>query len=532
MGQEVPTPVHVDKLKAFLKGYPSDKVSFLVSGFTYGFSLGFTGECLAQDCPNSKSTFLHPQVVSQKIEKERQASRIAGPFDTKPFPNLHLNPLGLVPKKNGDFRLIHNLSYAAAKGEAISVNEGIPREEAYVQYAGVDDAVKCLKACGRHSFMVKVDILQAFRQIPVRKVDYPLLGFKWKGKFFYDRCLPMGASSSCKMFEAFSSALEWILLKRLGVSYCVHCLDDFWIVEKTQVECKRSLRTFLALCVELGIPVAHEKTVGPDQTLVFLGIEIDASKMELRLPEDKILKCQNLLESNRIKRKMTLRELQSLIGSLSFACIAVPPGRAFLRRLIHLTRGIKKQHHFVTLNAEARADMSCWLEFLSHFNGRNMFLEDVWLSNTAIEMYTDSAPFGYGAIFGSRWLHHRFPLEWASLNICFLELVPIVVALYVWGGLLRNHSLLLFTDNEALVAVINKQSSPDTLIMKGIRKLVVACLKFNVRVRARHVAGAVNLKADALSRGLIEKFKILSPQSFQDPTLIPDELLPQNFIVR
>ena len=42
--------------------------------------------------------------------------------------------------------------------------------------------------------------------------------------------------------------------------------------------------------------------------------------------------------------KVTLRELQSIIGLLNFTCSVVLPGRAFLRRLIDLSRGIQRPH--------------------------------------------------------------------------------------------------------------------------------------------------------------------------------------------
>ena len=526
----LPTPVKAGKLEALLTGYPKDKAEFLVNSFKFGFPIGFKGDRLGQDAALSRSAKLNPEVVSEKIRKEVQAGRIAGPFDTKPFHNFHSSPLGLVPKKNGDFRLIHNLSYTENPSVSPSVNEGIPRELATVQYAGVDDAVRYLKKLGRNAFQAKIDILQAFRQCPIRPSDYCLLGFTWRGKYYYDRCMPMGASSSCKNFEAFSTALEWILINKYGVKVCCHCLDDFWTAHETKEGCARALRQFLTLCADLGIPIAHEKTVGPTQILTFLGIELDSTQMELRLPEDKIVKCVTLLQTSSRRKKMTLREIQSLIGSLSFACVAVTPGRAFLRRLIQLTIGVKKPHFYVSLNSEARADMACWLEFLQHFNGKNMFVDEAWITSAKVQLFTDSAPYGYGAVMGSRWFHGTFPPTWQQCNIVFLELVPIVIALFVWGRLLSNHSLHIFTDNEALVAIINKQCSTDTLIMKGIRKLVIACMTSNICIRSSHVSGVSNSRADALSRGLIAKFKLLSPQSRSTPTIIPDELLPPRFI--
>jgi hypothetical protein len=38
-----------------------------------------------------------------------------------------------------------------------------------------------------------------------------------------------------------------------------------------------------------------------------------------------------------------------------------------------------------------------------------------------------------------------------------LKFYPIILALEIWGSLWKNHCILFFTDNEALVSVINKE---------------------------------------------------------------------------
>ena len=58
--------------------------------------------------------------------------------------------------------------------------------------------------------MARTDIESAFRIVPLAENQYPLVGFVWKVKFYYDRCMVMGAVSSCKTFEEVSSTLEWI----------------------------------------------------------------------------------------------------------------------------------------------------------------------------------------------------------------------------------------------------------------------------------------------------------------------------------
>ena len=168
--------------------------------------------------------------------------------------------------------------------------------------------------------MAKTDIKSAFRIIPVHPDDHPLLGMKWENLYYYDRCLPMGCSSSCSIFEAFSTALEWIAIHRLGASCVLHILDDFLFIADTKQKCQSDLNNFLSMCQVIGVPIAEEKTVGPDTSLQFAGITLDSVLQEARLPEDKLHKCHTLLISFYSRRKVALKELQSLIGLLNFTC--------------------------------------------------------------------------------------------------------------------------------------------------------------------------------------------------------------------
>ena len=137
----------------------------------------------------------------------------------------------------------------------------------------------------------------AFRIIPISPDDYNLLGMQWRGLYYYDRCMPMGCSSSCLTFETFSTAVEWIARQRLSIAHILHLLDDFLIVASSATLCQAQLDLFLNLCSYLGIPMAPEKTCGPATTLSFAGIELDSILSEARLPLDKIDKSRNLISA-------------------------------------------------------------------------------------------------------------------------------------------------------------------------------------------------------------------------------------------
>ena len=525
---KLPTPVRIDRLEFLLSGYIHSIAEFISSGFRTGFPLHYVGVWESADANNLISARQNPGVVDAKIKKELEAGRLAGPFPVRPCSPFRVSPLGVVPKKTpGEFRLIHHLSYPRGS----LVNDGISPEHTSVSYATISNAIQHIKAAGRGCFLAKTDIQNAFRIIPIRPQDYSLLGMRWRDSFYYDLCMPMGCSSSCKTFETLSTALEWIAQKKFNITLIIHLLDDFLMIAKSHTLCQDQLHSFLDLCSFLGIPIAPDKTCGPANTLSFAGIELDSVSFEARLPLDKLDKCLVAISHFLTRKKVTLKEIQSLTGLLNFACSVVLPGRAFLRRLIDLTLGLRSPHHYVWLNGEVKADLQIWQSFLTSFNGRTFFLEDTWYSSDKLQLYTDAAgALGFGAVFLSRWCYGKLPDNWLYKNIAILEFYPVVLSLYLWGHEMRNRCILFFTDNEALVHAINKQSCRDKALMFFMRKLVLVCLQNNILFKAKHVKGVHNTLADSLSRLQVENFKRLAPAHMEHcPTDIPLHLQPQNW---
>ena len=237
----IPKPVSPTALKGVLVGYDGLKSQYLVNGFRSGFASRFN------------------------ISRYR------------------ISPLGVVPKKlPGEFRVIHNLSYP----EGESVNDYIPQEFSTVQYATTQNSISFIKEADSVVFMAKVDIEAAFRIIPISPQVSPLLGFKWRGSYYMDAVLPMGCSSSCSIFEAFSTALEWIAMNKLGITKVVHIIDDFLFLAPSHAKCLHDMKAFMRLCEQLGVPLAPDKTVGPTTALQFLGITLDTVSMEARFTDD------------------------------------------------------------------------------------------------------------------------------------------------------------------------------------------------------------------------------------------------------
>ena len=256
---------------------------------------------------------------------------------------------------------------------------------------------------------------------------------------------------------------------------------------------------------------------------------MDCLQYEARLPQEKVDKCIEGTKNAQGRNKITLRDLQSLIGFLNFACSVIVPGRVFLRRMINLTIGKSNPHHYIRLTKEIQQDLHIWEIFFQYFNGKSFFLEEAWATSCQLRFYTDAAKSqGYGIIFGRHWAYGEWPNDWkANRDISFLEFFPIVVGLSMWCHILRNKRVLFMTDNESVVHVINKQTSRDTYLLSLIRKRVLICLRNNILFRAKHIPGIKNGLADSLSRLQVSKFKSMSQGMDRVPTPLPRHLRPE-----
>ncbi|KAL9987025.1 hypothetical protein ACROYT_G001259 [Oculina patagonica] len=157
--------------------------------------------------------------------------------------------------------MIHNLSFPFGA----SVNDFIPPEFCSVHYATVNDAIRIIKRLGAGCTLAKTDVRSAFRIIPVNPLDYQLLPMQWKGRYYVDGCLPMGCASSCKTFEALSTAMEWIARNKLAISNILHILDDFLILIHPTMLAVLPSNGFYIFVRTLGFPWLQKKTEGPSQ---------------------------------------------------------------------------------------------------------------------------------------------------------------------------------------------------------------------------------------------------------------------------
>jgi hypothetical protein len=514
----------------------------ILHAIEHGASVDFIGDReTARFGRNHGSLEDHVVQVRAIIRADAAALKKAGPY-ASPLPvngrAANVSPLGAVQKRGSTkVRVIHDLSFPRG-GD--SINAGIA--DVYLPLASFGLAARAVRALGPGCLLIKLDVEAAYKQVPVRPEDWHLLGFMFEGKFYYERALPFGLRSSCRLWDMFAAALHFFCEHALGVSaphFVVHYVDDFLFVidSADEAQARFMLEGALALCKFLGVPMSEAKTEGPVTCLVFLGITLDTVRMEARLDDSRLAELRSLCLAWQSKGTASAVELQSLAGKLNFACSVVRPGRIFIRHILQQIRAISAMRSSrdgrplprlaqVRVPQGVREDVTWWVQFLPQWNGSSLLYDLEWADAPSISLQTDACQTGYGGHYEGRWFAGRWsPAVLAiahtetTLSMPFLELLALVIAAGTFGHLWQRKKITFQCDCLPVVHAVSGQGSRNPRQMHLLRALTaIACLS-GFDFRAVHIAGVTNTVADCLSRdGDCPQFRVLCPSAERLPT--------------
>ena len=127
----------------------------------------------------------------------------------------------------------------------------------------------------------------------------------------------------------------------------------------------------------------------------------------------------------------TKRQLQSLLGKLSFVTACVKPGRIFMACLLNSLRECRRPTaHRHPISASMLFDIQWWLDFLPRFNCVSLIKPSLW-DFEDLNFSTDACLYGGGAICKTECISFVFPdcISSDTLHINALELFMIIIAL-------------------------------------------------------------------------------------------------------
>ena len=315
-------------------------------GHTNGFHLYYHGALEGQsEHSNHQSANRMLSHLVANAHAEVALGRVLGPFETIPFRNYRISPMGVVPKKYTDppkYRNVHDLSWPPGD----SFNDGIDKAEVSYSMDTIRNAIDIV--ADQPVFFFKFDLEAAFRIIPVHPSYWPQLGFKLGPYHFFDMHAPFGSRSSpFLLFEFVASPFAHILRDSYGVTHIAVYVDDFLVMHPQRQVVVSCHQRIAEVATHLGLPLHPDKYSPVSTAIEFVGFIIDSVKREVRLSPERLDKRHQILD-------------KSLVGSLSHAALVVQYGRLFAQRLRDRLHRFPRHRSFVNLTREERKDIQWW----------------------------------------------------------------------------------------------------------------------------------------------------------------------------
>ena len=77
--------------------------------------------------------------------------------------------MGLFPKN------INLITFDLSSPDGASVDDGVSKENSSLSYVSIDNITQCILDNGRGALLAKIDVKEAFHNIPTHPDDWPLL---------------------------------------------------------------------------------------------------------------------------------------------------------------------------------------------------------------------------------------------------------------------------------------------------------------------------------------------------------------------
>ena len=424
---------------------------------------------------------------------------------------LYFSRVFTRPKKNGSLRPIIDLS----KLNKLLV---IPRFHMETVAKITNSLVAMLWGC-------TVDIRDAYLNVPVNWHFHKFFAFKIGNRIFVWQFLPFGLSTAPWTFTRVMRPIKCVLRKQLVPLHSF--LDDFIVLARSPEELRISSHLLVGTLKKLGFPINEEKTdLTPRQSLEYLGVLFNLKHQEFSIPEEKILKIRGMCQDTMLAPFMSRRQLEGLVGTLNFAASYIHLGRLHLLPVIKWMNShtlTYTRDRTVPLDEKLRDHLSVWQD--------RTFLESPVQMHIPVpdrEIMTDASQVGWcGALLPFRtW--GLWPPELSQMSINWKELKTIQLTLQYFIKEVKNHTVLVWSDNTSAIACLRNQGTlySDPLLALS-KEILEFCSLQNIALVPRHLKGVLNVLADQGSRDHpIETEWTLDSTTFlwilQLPTLLPE----------
>jgi hypothetical protein len=119
-------------------------------------------------------------------------------------------------------------------------------------------------------------------------------------------------------------------------------------------------------------------------------------------------------------------------------------------------------------------------------------------------MFCDLSNFGLGTWWGPHWFSGVWDPKWRVRHINEKELAAVRIAIRKWGHLWAGNCVHFYVDNMVAVHVCMSGHSRNKRLAKIMRKIFWGLSRASCEATVSHIKGVENVRADTLSRALID----------------------------
>ena len=456
-------------------------------------------------------------ICSQKVKKflANNAIKIV-----QPSPDQFLSNIFPVPKKSlEDHRIILDLS---------ELNEFVRKIS--FKMDSLDSIIAMIRP---GDYFVSIDISDAYHAIAMNILSIPFLTFVFLNIYYQFICLPQGLTSAPRIFtQVMRVVMAYLRAKSLRISAW---LDDLLLAASSASLTSSHATIVLGTLEDLGfIPNYEKSTLNPVQRISHLGLIWDSNEYTISVPLEKIeniqKKCRRALSS-----RVSVRLLSSILGSIEYVRWGFPHAAMHYRliqRFVNecLACGLSYNSKVIASNS-AKQDLNWWANTGSSLPPRSLypFCPDLTVT-------TDASKKGWGGwTYDNRESCGPWSPDETLLHSNILELQTILFLFQCFFKRTYNCSIAIKTDNSTAVAYINHQGGTacNTLCDLSL-DLWRFCKKRDIMIKAFHLKGNKNLRADFLSRHSPSDHSYFLLQEFFDEIqrLLPFKLVIDMFASR
>lgn len=486
------------------------------------------------------------QAFSASVLKSIAAGQDAGEYlivdpDILKRWNIQVSLFGAVPKSGVDpqveVRVIHDLSFPIRHSTNDATNQSalpvVPYTSVKELAIRIEAEYKRIQESANPNTRIKIckgDVKGAFRHLRIQETDAIWMGgaFTDQNARIIDMSAPFGWTGSPSFYAVFGRAISLIVSRESPASMhpgnCDHrpffayeWVDDHILIEADEGDrCLIASDTLrLAMMSILGPKAINESKFSSwNESLVALGLEWDCINRTVSMPVQKIIKALGRVTSALEAKRLSLKQLQELLGSLSHVCLCVRSAKPFYQNLQSKCKS-RSRYQVISLGSGELDDLK-WFDIILRV-GRlrgvptSLFSE---LPSPDVHLYVDASDEGLAVLdpSGKRFIRCSFDhdelksIASGEFDFNIREKFSIALAAFIfapsWHNLFcpRIPHVKFWSDNTSSVARSNSLGSYHRFSKELNRSIGLIEAVYGIRISAEHIPGVANVLADAGSR--------------------------------